>query len=162
MASHSSENSKSLYFEDFAVSRIFEWGELSVTLESILEFGKLYDPVPIHVDPVAASESIFGGLVASGWQVASLMQRMQYECYIKRSAVISSPGVDKIDWLVPVRPNDRLSLRVEVTEAQISRSRPDRGLVRIHAAVINQKGETVMIKHGKSFFFTSKALKSAE
>ena len=146
-----------LYFEDFAPGRIFEWGEMSLSEESIRAFGEAYDPIPIHTDAAAAAQSQFGGLIASGWQVAALMQRMQYECYMKRAAIIASPGVDGLDFLRPVRPGDRLSLRVEVVERRRSRSRPDRGLVRVLARLINQDGETVLEKRGKSFFRTRPA-----
>ncbi len=146
-----------LYFEDFAPGMVFEWGEMAVSEESIAAFGREFDPVPIHTDPAAAADSEFGGLIASGWQVAALMQRMQYEGYIKRAALIASPGVDGLDFLRPVRPGDRLSLRVEVVECRRSRTRPDRGLVRVLAHLVNQEGETVLEKRGKSFFRTRPA-----
>lgn len=146
-----------LYFEDFAPGMVFEWGETAVTEASIVAFGREFDPVPIHTDPAAAAQGEFGGLIASGWQVAALMQRMQYESYIRRSALIASPGVDGLDFLRAVRPGDRLWLRVEVVECRRSRTRPDRGLVRILAHLVNQKGETVLEKRGKSYFRTRPA-----
>ena len=146
-----------LYFEDFAPGTVFEWGETTVTEASIVAFGREFDPVPIHTDPAAARRSEFGGLIASGWQVAALMQRMQYESYIKRAALIASPGVDGLEFLRAVRPGDRLSLRVEVVECRRSQRRPDRGLVRVLARLINQDGETVLEKRGKSYFRTRPA-----
>ncbi|MDE0717248.1 MAG: MaoC/PaaZ C-terminal domain-containing protein, partial [Rhodospirillaceae bacterium] len=107
-----------LYFEDFAPGTVFEWGATTVTEESIVAFGREFDPVPIHTDSAAARRSEFGGLIASGWQVAALMQRMQYESYIKRAALIASPGVDGLEFLRAVRPGDRLSLRVEVVKCR--------------------------------------------
>ena len=151
------ERTDTLYFEDFAPGTVFEGGETTVSEASIVAFGRAFDPVPIHTDPAAAGRSEFGGLIASGWQVAALMQRMQYESYIKRAALIASPGVDGLDFLRPVRPGDRLSLRVEVVECRRSQRRPDRGLVRVLAHLINQDGETVLEKRGKSYFRTRPA-----
>jgi len=151
------ERTDTLYFEDFAPGTVFEWGETTVSEASIVAFGRAFDPVPIHTDPAAAGRSEFGGLIASGWQVAALMQRMQYESYIRRAALIASPGVDGLDFLRPVRPGDRLSLRVEVVECRRSQRRPDRGLVRVLAHLINQDGETVLEKRGKSYFRTRPA-----
>ncbi len=145
---------ETLYFDDFAPGMVFEWGAMTVSEESIVAFGREFDPVPIHTDPAVAAQGEFGGLIASGWQVAALMQRMQYECYIGRSALIASPGVDGLDFLRPVRPGDRLSLRVEVVECRRSRTRPDRGLVRVLAHLIDREGETVLEKRGKSYFRT--------
>ncbi|MCY4394513.1 MAG: MaoC family dehydratase [Rhodospirillaceae bacterium] len=141
-----------LYFDDFAPGMVFEWGGITVSEESIVAFGREFDPVAIHTDPAAAARGEFGGLIASGWQLAALMQRMQYESYIRRSALIASPGVDGLDFLRPVRPGDRLSLRVEVVECRRSRKRADRGLVRVLAHLVNQDGETVLEKRGKSYF----------
>lgn len=148
---------ETLYFDDFAPGAVFEWNGMTVSEESIVAFGREFDPVPIHTDPAAAARSEFGGLIASGWQVAALMQRMQYESYIGRAALIASPGVDGLDFLRPVRPGDRLSLRVEVVECRRSRTRPDRGLVRVLARLVNQDGETVLEKRGKSYFRTRPA-----
>jgi acyl dehydratase len=43
-----------------------------------------------------------------------------------------------------VRPGDELTLRITVTEARRSQSKPDRGLVRTENEVVNQRGEPVM------------------
>lgn len=155
------DRTDTLYFDDFAPGTIFEWGEMEVSEASIVAFGREFDPVPIHTDPAAAAHGEFGGLIASGWQVAALMQRMQYESYIGRSALIASPGVDGLDFLRPVRPGDRLSLRVVVVECRRSRKRPDRGLVRVLAHLVNQDGETVLEKRGKSYFRTRPAAAGA-
>jgi acyl dehydratase len=42
-----------------------------------------------------------------------------------------------------VRPGDRLTLRVTVTETRRSRTKPDRGLVHSYLEGINQDGEVV-------------------
>ena len=70
----------------------------------------------------------------------------------QRIAVIASPGVDGMAFLVPVRPGDQLSLRAEITEVRSSKSKPDRGIVRGVISVINQEGVTVMTKQSKALF----------
>jgi len=47
-------------------------------------------------------------------------------------------------WLQPVRPGDELRLRVTVTEARRSRSKPQQGIVCSVVEVLNQQGEVVM------------------
>ena len=140
------------YLEDFTVGEVLTWGCLSVTAEEIIRFGNEFDPISIHTDEAAAMESQFGSLIASGWHVAALMQRMQYECYIKNSSVIASPGVDGMEFLAPVRPGDELSLRAEIIEVRPSRSKPDRGILRGLISVINRDGVTVMTKQSKALF----------
>ncbi len=55
-------------------------------------------------------------------------------------------------FLAPVRPGDELSLRAEITEVRLSKSKPDRGIVRGLISAINQDGVTVMTKQSKALF----------
>ena len=57
------------------------------------------------------------------------------------------PGIARIDglrWLRPVRPGDELWVRVTVTDARPSRSKPDRGLLTSRVEVRVAGGEAVM------------------
>lgn len=132
------------YFEDYVPGSAFEYGEISLTADEIIDFAKRFDTQPIHTDPEAAKRGPFKGLIASGWHTASVMMRLLADHYISHVAGMASPGVDEIRWLVPVRPGDTLSIRVTVLEARRSRSKPDRGLVISLVEVINQKREVVM------------------
>jgi acyl dehydratase len=132
------------YFEDYHVGLVDEFGEIVVTEEEIVEFARHYDPQTMHADPEAAARGPMGGLIASGWHTASMMMRLFVEHYLSKVATLPSPGLDELRWLRPVRPGDRLRVRVTVTEAKRSRSKPDRGLVRSLVEVLNQDGDVVM------------------
>jgi acyl dehydratase len=132
------------YFEDYRVGLMSEFGDVSVTAEEIIEFAKRYDPQPMHADPAAAAQGAFGGLIASGWHTGSMMMRLFAENYLSKVAALASPGIDELRWVRPVRPGDRLHVRVTVLEANRSRSKPDRGLVRSLVEVLNQNDEVVM------------------
>ncbi|MBI2962411.1 MAG: MaoC family dehydratase, partial [Deltaproteobacteria bacterium] len=115
------------YLEDFRVGEIIELGSRAVGRDEIIEFGRRYDPQPFHVDEQAARESIYGGLIASGWHTASMFMRLMVDGMIAGSRSMGSPGVDEIRWLKPVRPGDTLRGRVVILEVVPSRSKPDRG-----------------------------------
>ncbi len=132
------------YFEDYPEGAVFEFGEIAVTAEEIVAFATRYDPQPMHVDPAAAASGAFGGLIASGWHTAAIMMRLLADNFLSAASSIASPGIDELHWLRPVRPGDRLSLRVTVLEANRSRSKPDRGMVRGLVEVLNQNGEVAM------------------
>jgi acyl dehydratase len=132
------------YFEDYPPGAVFEFGEAAVSADEILAFARHFDPQDMHTDPEKAAKGAFGGLIASGWHTASLMMRMFCDHFLSKNASLASPGLDELRWLKPVRPGDRLSLRVTVTDATRSRSKPDRGLVRTFVEVLNQNGEPVM------------------
>ena len=142
-----------VYFEDFEVGQIREFGSYEVTREEILEFGHRYDPQPFHVDEGAASASPFGGLVASGWHTCSICMRMMVDQMLgDRSGSLGSPGVDGIQWLRPVRPGDVLRVRVEVLETRPSSSKPDRGSIRIRSTVLDQDGHIPMVMESRGIF----------
>jgi acyl dehydratase len=132
------------YFEDYRVGMVSEFGNVAVTAEEIVEFAGRYDPQAMHVDPAAAAQGAFGGLIASGWHTGSMMMRLFVEHYLSRVAALASPGIDQLRWVRPVRPGDRLRVRVTVLEANRSRSKPDRGLVCSLVEVLNQNDDVVM------------------
>ncbi len=132
------------WFEDFEAGAVYEFGNAEVTEADVLDFARRFDPQPMHVDPDAAAQGHFGGLIASGWHTAGLMMRLFVDHFLPRNASLASPGIDELRWTRPVRPGDVLRLRVTVLEATRSRSRPDRGMVRTLIEVLNQNGEVVM------------------
>src|SRR6202453_1956120 len=133
-----------LYFEDFPVGEILEYGDRLVTAEEIVEFARQFDPQPFHLDEAAARGTQAGGLIASGWQTASLLMRMNCDAFVLRMASQGAPGLEELNWVKPVRPGDRLRARRTTLSARVSRSRPEIGLVGFQFAVINQDGATVM------------------
>ena len=134
-----------LYLEDLRPGDVRETGSHTVTREEIVAFARQFDPQPIHLDEEAARRSPFGGLIASGWHTASLCMRLVVEAVLPDgSGNLGSPGVDELRWTRPVRPGDTLTVRTEVVEVKPSRSKPDRGLVRLRYVVRNQHGEDVM------------------
>jgi acyl dehydratase len=118
------------WFEDYVVGTMAEHGTVVVDEAELLDFGRRFDPQPFHVDAEAAARGPFGGLIASGWHTCALMMRLFAQEYLSEASSLGSPGVDELRWLRPVRPGDRLTLRTTVEEARLSRSKPDRGLVR--------------------------------
>jgi acyl dehydratase len=116
----------------------------ALTREEIVRFAREWDPQPFHLDEQAAQRSHFGGLVASGWQTASLCMRLVVDGLLKNSTSMGSPGIDELRWLKPVRPDDPLTLTVKVLEARPSQSKPDRGSVKIGYSLANGAGEQVM------------------
>jgi acyl dehydratase len=132
------------YFEDYPVGMVSEFGEVTVTTDEIVAFARRYDPQEMHVDPAAAARGAFGGLIASGWHTASVMMRLFVDHYLSKVATLPSPGIDELRWVRPVRPGDRLRVRATVLEANLSRSKPDRGMVRSLVEVLNQNDELVM------------------
>jgi acyl dehydratase len=136
--------SDDLYFEDFTAGREFRTDGATVTEAQILEFALAFDPQPFHLDVEAAKQSIFGGLIASGFHTMALTFRLFAQTRALAACSLGSPGVDELRWLRPVRPGDTLRAVVRVVEQRPSTSKPDRGIVRLHWTTLNQSGEPVL------------------
>jgi acyl dehydratase len=123
---------------------VYEFGAVTVSEAEIIEFASRYDPQYFHVDPAKAAASEFGGIIASGFHTASVVMRLYADHYLPRSASLGSPGLEDLRWPHPVRPGDRLRIRITILEARPSRSKPDRGIVRTRVEAMNQTDELVL------------------
>jgi acyl dehydratase len=140
-----------LYFEDFQPGQVFELGSHTVTEEEIVAFARRWDPQPFHVDPEAAKETVFGGLIASGWHTGAIWMRGYVDTLLGQASQ-GSPGIEELRWLAPVRPDDTLSSRLTVLETMPSERRADRGTVRIRGEMVNQDGVTVLSMVSRGHF----------
>jgi len=132
------------YFEDYTVGDRLASAAAGISEDMILDFARTYDPQPFHVDPEAAKGSIYGGLIASGFQTLALGFRLIWDTGLFQGTSMGSPGFDELRWLRPVRPGDTLRVEAEVAEVRPSSSKPDRGIVRIAYRYLNQADEPVL------------------
>ena len=132
-----------LYLEDLHAGDRFESAAFDVTESDIVEFANDFDPQPFHLDLDAAKRSVFRGLVASGWHTAAISMKLFVTGGLNLAGGSVGLGVDELRWPRPVRPGDTLKLQTEIIEVRASRSKPDRGIIRIRNVTTNQNGEVV-------------------
>lgn len=131
------------FYEDITVGDQRKFGEFQITKDEITEFARKYDPQPFHLDEEAAKESMFGELVASGWQTAAICMRLTVE-NITDVATLGGLGVDNLRWHEPLRPGDTLRVRTEVLEKRASEGRDDRGYVTRHFEGVTDDGTRII------------------
>ena len=117
------------YFEDFRVGQRIKFDRYAVMQSEIVEFAKRYDPQVFHVDDSHSLTEELGGIMASGWHTTAIFMRLAVDAYLGNAAVLTSPGVDELRWLAPVRAGDMISGEAIVEEARLSVSKPDRGIL---------------------------------
>ncbi len=145
-------SSRRWYFEDFFPGQEIDLGSRTVTEQEIIAFATDFDPQPFHVDRDAARDSIFGGVIASGWHTCSMIMRIVVDSVLGNSSSMGSPGLEKVRWILPVRPNDTLSVRYITTQVKASASRPDRGVVWSTWEARNQDGQLVCTVEGMGMY----------
>ena len=139
------------YWEDLAAGETVDIGSHTITAEEIIAFAKQFDPQPFHVDAEKAKDSIYGGLIASGWHTCSIAMRLMCDSYVNQAASMGSPGLEEVRWLKPVRPGDTLRATRTIEESRPT-SKPDRGLVLTRWDMYNQKDEHVLMMRGYGLF----------
>jgi acyl dehydratase len=146
------------YFEDYPVGAVFEFPPFTTTESEIVEFAKRFDAQPFHIDPVAAKQSHFGGIIASGFHTCSMAMGSLVGNGFFSTAGMGSPGLDEIRWQQPVRGGQQLHVKTTILEAIRSKSKPDRGVIRHSVELQNNQGATVMSYIAKSMFPTREVI----
>jgi acyl dehydratase len=148
MDSEPQRGRKPLYLEDLAVGQRFVTGTYAVEAEAIKAFAREFDPQPFHTDEVAAKNTFFGGLAASGWHTAAITMRLLAESGPPLAGGMIGGG-GEISWPQATRPGDILHVESEVLAVAPSRSKPNRGMITLRSETRNQRGEVVQVLTAK-------------
>jgi acyl dehydratase len=140
-----------LHWEDIEVGRVIDLGPYKLSREEILSFAHQWDPQPFHIDEQGAKQSIYGGIIASGWQTGAIAQRLLVTGFLNGVASLGSPGVEALRWRKPVYAGDELSLRLRVVGKDTSPKSPDRGSIDVEHEIRNQTGDMVMSYRARIF-----------
>ena len=133
-----------LYLDDFKAGDVLKGGSLTVDAAAIKEFAGKYDPQVFHLDEEAAKDTFFKGLAASGWHTAALTMRLIVETGIPvAGGVIGAGGT--INWPKALRPGETIRLESEILEVRPSKSRPDRGMVKVRFTTFDSTGDVVQV-----------------
>ena len=134
-----------LHWEDFQEGAVAIYGPRLVTREEIVAFAAEFDPQPMHLDEMAASNTLLGGLGASGWHTCCLMMRIIADGFLLDSTSMGAPGIEDVRWLAPLRPGTNIRVRSTVLEKRASKSRPEMGLATMTFEVLDDADAVVMV-----------------
>ena len=133
------------YYEDLEAGDTYALeSRYEVDREEITAFAEQYDPQPFHLEEAAAADSVFGGLIASGWHTAAMCMRLVVDDFLDPETSVGASGVENLEWIEPVRPGDTLRVELEVLETRLSESSPEIGHVRMKLTGYNQDDVAVI------------------
>lgn len=133
-----------LYFEDIEEGQVRDLGTFSLTAGEITSFAEQYDPQTLHTDEAAAADSIYGGLIASGWHTACMCMRLLVDGLLGPADSMGASGLDELSWHAPVRPGQTIHVSNEIIQTRASGSRDDRGYVKNETVGVDDDGEPVI------------------
>jgi acyl dehydratase len=142
------------YYEDFIPGEIIELGTYHVEFNEIVEFATEFDPAPFHMSEEGGRNSLFGGLVASGWHSCAMAMRLLCAGLLLNSSCQAGLGIDKALWHHPVRAGDILRGKVIVASKRLLKSRPGVGLIKFQSEYFTNNPEPVMTLVHAALFAT--------
>ena len=134
-----------LCFEDLPVGRTLISSAVTMTEADMLDFARVFDPQPMHIDGAWATASPLGGLIASGWHTASVAMALQREAGLPATGLRE---IASLAWPVPVRPGDTIHVVVEIVSADLDGSRPGHGVVGFQNTASTSDGVAVLVMVG--------------
>jgi acyl dehydratase len=98
------------------------------------------DPQYFHADPEAATQSMFGEVIASGIHSAALWRALDHEISGDIQWICGVAWED-VRWPNPVRAGDTLRARAESLSKRLSGKDRRRGIVEYRYTLLNQRDE---------------------
>lgn len=130
---------------DLRVGQTFTTGSTVIGHDAIVAFAAQYDPQPMHLDDAAARDTLFGGLIASGWHVAALTTRLIVDARPFGATPMIGAEIAHLRFRRPVRPGTRMQARVTVESLEADAKRPGRGFATLKVETLDAAtGEVLM------------------
>lgn len=134
-----------VFFEDIEVGTEY-WGTEEVAdVAEMVAYAERFDPWPMHTDADAGAATPYGGLIGSGGYTIGLWYRSGHGIWNQPNRAWAFLG--GFDWHVqfvkPLRPQDRVRLRVVFTDKRPS-AKPGRGIAQADTHLVDTDNEPVL------------------
>ncbi|MBU8537745.1 MaoC/PaaZ C-terminal domain-containing protein [Falsiroseomonas tokyonensis] len=137
--------------DDLAPGQSFDLGGFVLPRAEVLDFAARWDPQPFHLDEEAARHSVFGRLVASGLHTYSAAVGHLIRSGLLAEINLAGGGVE-LSWPAPLEPDESVTMRLEVAEMRVSRSKPEMAVAKLRYLVATTaEGRVVLDALGTHF-----------
>jgi acyl dehydratase len=134
---------RGLTYEEWEVGAVYETRGRTITEADVVIFAGLSgDYNPIHTDAEAAKATPFGERIAHGMLTVAISTGLANQTGLMEGTTVALLE-QNIKYKAPVKFGDTVHLRMEVTEKRET-SKPDRGIVKLAAQMLNQRNEVVV------------------
>lgn len=131
----------SKYLDEYVVGEKFVTSSRTVTEADVVTFGtSTGDLHPNHFDAAAMEQSPFGRRIAHGMLGISWAHGFLYRLDLITDSAIAFLKIEDWTFLAPVFFGDTLHAEITVKEIVNSRSKPDRGILKLYFELVKQDG----------------------
>ncbi|MBO5147618.1 MAG: MaoC family dehydratase N-terminal domain-containing protein [Clostridia bacterium] len=130
-----------MFFDDIKLNTQIDIPPAVIEKDKMVDFAKLYDNIPLHVDEDYAKSTHFGKLIAPGVMSFMSVWAKYLEVDIIGEELLAGKST-KIEWYKPVFAGDILTGKATITKLTERNER--NGIAEITIQVSNQKGELVL------------------
>ena len=130
-----------MFFDDIKLNTQIDIPPAVIEKDKMVDFAKLYDNIPLHVNEDYAKSTHFGKLIAPGVMSFMSVWAKYLEVDIIGEELLAGKST-KIEWYKPVFAGDILTGKATITKLTERNER--NGIAEITIQVSNQKGELVL------------------
>ena len=130
-----------MYLDDIHLNMEMDIPEVVIDQQRMMEFARLYDPIPLHMDEEYAKNTRFGRLIAPGVMSFMAVWAEFVKLNLFGEELIAGKST-KIEWFKPVYAGDVLKGKARVSD--IVRRNAYNGIAVVAVDVYNQHGERVL------------------
>ena len=130
-----------MYFDDLKIGMTVDIASTVISKEKMIDFARMYDPIPLHTDEEYAKTTPFGKLIAPGVMSFMSVWAKYLEVDFFGKDLLAGKST-KIEWLKPVFADDVLTGNATITN--LVKRNAKNGLVEISVEAYNQNGELVL------------------
>jgi len=139
------------YLEEYQVGETFQTPGRTITEADVGLFAGLTgDYNELHTNAAFMKESQFGERLVHGLLGLSVSVGLFFRLGFLEGTVIAFLGIEDWQFKAPIFFGDTLNTQLTVTDVKPSTSKPDRGVLRMELALVNQDGVTT--QSGKMAF----------
>ena len=132
----------SLYLDEYTLGQEFVTPARTFTESDTVFFGCLTgDLHPNHFDREKMSHGQFGQRITHGLMGLAYSHGLLFQIDLLRDSAIAFLAVEDWQFKKPIFMGDTVHCRVKVAEIHPSRSKPDRGVLKLYIEMVNQDGE---------------------
>lgn len=132
----------SKYLDEYTVGEKFISPSRTVTEADVVNFGcTTGDLHPNHFNAARMADSQFGQRIAHGLLIVAWAHGFLYHLDLITESAIAFLKIEDWNFLAPVFFGDTIHAEITVKELIPSRSKPDRGILKLYFEMINQDGK---------------------